>query len=287
MTNGDQFSDSQLKWGYWYITHREQLVKAATIALFIVCIASWGFSLIRLGYLLLVEEPRTQAAVAGLPEDLVHVREHLRPLEDIQILTVEVLPYADGRADFYAHVQNPNPEYAVLSFQYSFAHDGGETQKQTGYLLPGGDMYLYALGIEGASTARNPQLVIDPATLSWKRILGWEARRTAMLDLPVTDVAVNPIADGSRSGSIVSFVLTNNTSYSFWTIDVPVLFLRGSRVAGINAIRLERLQSGERRPVTLQWFDAPQGATVVRVVPYVNVFDPAVLQTVRGGTQRF
>ncbi|MDO8581774.1 MAG: hypothetical protein Q7S16_02770, partial [bacterium] len=141
------------------------------------------------------------------------------------------------------------------------------------------------LGLLGVESARNPQLLIT--SVQWKRILGWDERRSTMLDLPVTDIAVAPIANDTRGGAAVTFVLTNNTTYGFWAIDVPIVLLQGSRVVGANAIRLENVESAERRPIIFQWFGAPTNATSVRVSPQVNILDASVFQSVKGGQQRF
>ena len=65
------------------------------------------------------------------------------------------------------------------------------------------------------------------------------------------------------------------------------MLLQGSRVIGANAIRLEKVESAERRPVTVQWFGAPTNATSVRVTPQVNILDASVVQSIRGGEQKF
>ncbi|MDO8521589.1 MAG: hypothetical protein Q7S52_05735, partial [bacterium] len=138
MTDFQPVSDQQLARSYWYFTHRERLKRMLTIALIVLCIGLWGYSIIRLSYLLLVEEPKTQAAVADLPRNNgARARDFLQPLEDITITTTNVFTTTDKQTDFYAHIQNPNREYAALSFTYSFAYDGGETPVQKGYLLPG------------------------------------------------------------------------------------------------------------------------------------------------------
>lgn len=286
MPNGiEPVSNQQIRWSYWYLTHRESLKRALVIALIVLCVVFWGYSIIRLTYLLLVEEPRTQEAVTGLSRDGVRARDFLQTLEDIAIVTTNVFSTADTHTDFYARIQNPNREYAALSFTYTFTYDGGETPARQGYLLPGAEMDLYALGLTNVESPRNPQLLIT--SVQWKRILGWSERQRTMLDLPVTDIAVAPIANDTRGGTAVTFMLTNNTTYSFWAIDVPIVLLQGSRVLGVNAIRLENVQSAERRPVTLQWFGAPADATSVRVAPQVNVLDASVIQSVRGGEQKF
>lgn len=285
MPDEQQVSNKQIQWSYWYLTHRPQLKRALVVALIVLCVVFWGYSIIRLTYLVFVEEPRTQAAVAGLPQDLVHVRDHLQPLQDIAITATNVFSNGDKRVDFYAHIQNPNKEYAARSFTYTFSYDGGETPEQKGYLLPDAEMDLYALGITDVESPRNAQLLVKD--VSWKRILGWDNRRADTLHLPVTDIAVTPIANDARGGVAVTFVLTNDTTYGFWAIDVPMILLAGSRVIGMNALRLTNIQSAERRPVTFQWFGAPRGATSVRVTPQVNVLDPSVFQAVRGGQQRF
>lgn len=276
MQEDQAVSDQELRWGYWYVTHREQLRRAGIIALVVLCVALWGYSLVRLGYLFFVEEPKTQAAVAGLSHDFVNLQDRSRyQAQDIVVTTTEAFTAPDGRVDFYAQVQNPNAEYAG-SFTYSFVYDGGETPSVSGYVLPGSAMTLTALNIETKQPVRNAQLILD--RLAWKRVIGWEEMRARELNFAVSDMHVAPIEGGARRGSLVTFTLANNTAYNFWSVDVPVLLSRGTRVVGVNAIRLERVRAGERRPVSLQWFDAPLDATAVDAVPQVNILDALVFQ---------
>ncbi len=275
--NEDQpVSDQELKWGYWYVTHRGELRRAGIIALVVLCVAFWGYSLIRLGYLFFVEEPKTQAAVNALSHDLVNTQNRSRyEAQDMQVLATEIFTSPDGRADFYARLQNTNAEYAA-SFRFSFVYDGGATAPTIGYALPGSEMILTALGRETALTVRNAQLILDD--VSWKRVIGWEAIKARELNFTVSDMHVAPIQGGARRGSLVTFTLANNTAYNFWSVEVPVLLLRGSRVAGVNTIRLENIRAGEHRSISLQWFDAPADATTVDAVVQVNVLDPHVVQ---------
>lgn len=285
MPNGiEPVSDQQIKRSYWYLTHQEQLRKVGIGALFALCLLFWGYAIGRLSYLLLVEEPKTRAAVAALPEDFVAVENRSRyealPLE---VLDVDVFALPDGRADFYARVRNPNAMYAIPTLRYTFRYDGGETSPATSYVLPGSEMYLTALGVDVASP-RNPQLVLEND--AWKRAIGWEAIRASRFDFPISDLTV-ALLEGAGGGVRVQFTVANNTPYSFWSLDLPVLLSRGGRVVGVNTVRIEQLQSGESRPVALQWYAAPAGATTVRVVPQVNVLDSSVIQSIRGGEQRF
>ena len=285
--NGEQpISEQQIKTAYWYVTHRAQIVKATTIALVALCITLWGFALLRFTYFLVVEESRTRAAVTALTHNDTALPDRSRyTAQNVQILETAVLPTGNGGVDFFAHIQNPNADYAAMSFSYFFLYEGGETPRQTGYLLPGAEFFLYALGVESAVAPKNAQLIIDAVV--WQRIPAWETVRAQFAGLTVRDITSAPLAARERSGVALSFTLANDTAYSFFSVDVPVFFERGGRVVAVNALRLTHLQSGERRPVTFQWFGAPLGATAVRVVPQVHMLDTSVVEKIAGGEQKF
>lgn len=273
-------SDQSLRWNYWFLTNRAQLTRAFIIFLIVFDSALFAYAAFRLGVFLFVEEPKTQAALVMLPKNYLNIRDHGRYIaNDLIVQEVESFVTHDGRVDFYARIENPNKQYAATSFSYRFLYDEGQTPLQTGYALPGAMMDVSLLGVSDVRFPSNPQFVITDVV--WKRQVNWEKEKLQKFNITIADSTIEPFVEGSRSGRTIAFTVVNDSVYNFWSVQVPVVLLRGDRVLGVNALRLEKLQAGEHRPVTLQWFNAPSGAVTLRITPHVNVLDPSVFQKVR------
>lgn len=281
MANGSPIlSDQQLKTGYWYATHREQVRRAGMIALACLGIGMLGFSITRLIILVTIEEPRFRASLGDVRQQSVRASAVIAPLADLEILDAATFPAGEGRYDFVARVRNPNTRYAA-KIHSAFAHDLGSTHAMDIVVLPGQEMIVSALALELPQSPGNAQLVIE--SREWTQVVGWERLAAERLRLQVQEITQAPLSGVSSQGIALSFTLVNDSAYGLWTVDVPVVLLRGSTMVGVHGVRLADVHAGEMRPVTIQWFGAPVGATEVLILPYVNILDPKVVQPVSAG----
>ena len=51
----EELSKGQLKWGYWFVTHRKQFKNAGTFALMFFGVITLGYSLLATGYYFIFE----------------------------------------------------------------------------------------------------------------------------------------------------------------------------------------------------------------------------------------
>ena len=139
-----------------------------------------------------------------------------------------------------------------------------------------------------AATPRTPALELTE--IEWHRVdhhvVGdytiWSADR---LDLDVRDVAfTSDLAVDSQTIGRVSFVVTNNTAYSYYDPAFFILLKRGPSVVGVNRTTLSSLDSGETREVAVNWFGTLPSVGSVEVVPEINLFDLDVYKPLAGET---
>jgi hypothetical protein len=73
----------------------------------------------------------------------------------------------------------------------------------------------------------------------------------------------------------ISFSISNQTAFGYWSVPLQVLLKRGNSVIGVSSTSVERLDAGETRNIDLSWLQPVPTVTEVVVVPVLNIFDSA------------
>jgi hypothetical protein len=196
----------------------------------------------------------------------------------------------EGKYDFYATLANPNEEWWA-DFTYSFTGSAEEEEEEpervTGFILPGEEKPLVALGVELEGAPRGANLVVTD--LAWHRVdrhlvgdyAEWYRDRFNLL---IEDAAWNLDTEKTPPTGSVGFSVTNDSPFSYYDPVFYTLLKRGSRVVGVNRTRLSDLNSYETRMVDLSWFGAIPDVSQVEVIPEINIFDVGVYKPLEGET---
>jgi hypothetical protein len=199
--------------------------------------------------------------------------------ESLTLGSARALTGETGTTDFLADATNPNAEWYV-TFSYSFAYDGGETDRLEGFLNPHESRPLATLHVTTSGLARNPRLILED--FAWHRvdrhaISDTEAFLETHIDFPVSNmVTTNDIVLEHGSVGRTDFTVLNHTPYSYWAPEFLITLTRGGVPVAVTEATLSQFVSGESRPVSVRWFQPiPEGATV-KVTPVLNYFDPTV-----------
>ena len=248
-----------------------------TVTLIGIAAISWGFTIYGLVDYWLITGPKEEAAMTelvnvALDAEMLAAR---RP-EQLQIESVAVLGGA-GKYDLAVKIINPNPNW-YLAFDYKFAAGGKDLPAGRGFILPGEEKYLVNLGAEFPERPADAAVIFE--RVKWQRISAheipdYQAFAAAHLKLDVLDKNFESLADKLTFNQL-DFKIKNNTAYSYWNVDAPILLFRGSNLVGANFVSLSRFLSGETRAVSLQWKDSGAEPSEIKILPSVNIFDPAV-----------
>lgn len=203
--------------------------------------------------------------------------------QDLVVRTAGLLRQDSGdRADLYAIVRNPNANAGVRAVDYTFeVGAGGQSVTQIRgrtYFMPGQEKPIVALN----------EMVLSEGTTVTMRFgdPDWVAVNPGFRPpsfVPVSRTAA--LKQGAPSFYEVKAVLANESTLDYLTVEVTVLGLDAhGAVVGAGRTFVGSLRSGERREFTVSW-PLPPGREVaeVRIVPEVNVFSQAAVQT-RPGT---
>ncbi len=275
----------QLKFAQWYLSHKKQLLKILTGFLIILNIIIWGIASYQFIIYLRLSKSH-QEMLRGLTiERIDYVKLHSRFQPDDLVIsdesviqTIAILPGGKKlKYDFVAIARNPNEKWMVLSVEYCFVWDGGKTEIQKNFILPGEKKYLFVLGKEITKVPRNIQLEL--VKIDWRRIRPNQQTPLEILpELLIKDTKLTYVVPEEKMVSLpkISFSIVNQSVYNFWQLNLVIVLYRNSKIVGINALPVKYLKNGETKSMELIWGTTAPLVTRIEVKLEINVFDPTV-----------
>lgn len=257
-------TDRQLKFSYWYVSHKLSLRKWLVIFLIIVSALLYffvGWQIISYAlnyqehkqlqnYLLFTSDPALSRIEGEVPQNL--------GISNIQVFS------AGGVYDYVAAVANGNKEW-LAEFDYRFVAGTTTSQYKRGFALPGETADL----MEFSQADSQPNLQI--ANVTWTRIGNYQALKNKMDYFTVENDKLE-IGQG-KDPSELSLDITNNSPYSYWNTDVQVMLYSGGTTIGVNHVIVSQLKSGEKRAVNLLWNHSLPSGVTYEIKPVVNFLD--------------
>lgn len=283
----ENITEKQLKFGYWFVTHKLVLRKWFTFALMVVgallCLFAVGM-LVKLylidysGYLKLQQE---------LPVSLVNPAAVQAELpRQLDVKPVTVLQGTNGAQDLMVTVTNPNASWWA-TWDGRFAAGASSSTAKREYILPGETKEFLDLGEESVAGFAGAKYGISG--LVWNKvdkhvIPDYSAYYGERFRFDVSNVAFTSekSPDGANVVSRASFDVTNNSAYSYWTVKFLVNLYRGDTIVAANSAELSQLETGETRHVDMVWVQDLPAISKVEVIPQVNVLDPNAYMPQKG-----
>lgn len=276
----ENLTERELKFGYWFITHKAKLRRILITALA-------GFSAILLLYsfyhivdYLFISGVAERRALEELSQSIDYTPLHKTfGAKELDIGLPQVFGGAGNRFDLIAKAQNKNKDF-YATFKYKFVGPGFESPAESGYILPQEEKYLMLLATSAA--ARPRALRVELQDLRWQRISRHQIPNPEEFvrdhtNFLIQNVVYSPaLVRDNVVVSTASFTVTNNTAYSYWQVDFPVLLLRGALPQSVNIVRAEKFRSGEIRTLEVSWFESLPPIDKVDVRASVNIFDEDV-----------
>ncbi len=277
-----QLSEKKLNMGFWWVTHKIQVRRLASVALAVFSVVTLGYGAFGFADWFFgsgVVERQQIGMLTTSQTDFAGIRAKNAP-QDLQPGESTALPAGDRTYDISARITNPNARWWA-DFDYHFTASSVTTPVQHGYVLPGDYSYLSALGTKSDATPDSLALVIDRQT--WHRVdqhvtmPDYESWATARLRLSMDQpVFVPPSAADAVAVSRVRFHVTNDTGFGYYKVGFFVAVQSGGRVVGVNHVTISELRPGETREVDASWFADLPSATTIEVKPEVNIFDDRI-----------
>lgn len=264
----DDLSEKELKFGYWFTTHRVKIYQGLIIALVVFDVLLGGYNLFRWGEYAAVgfwADQRLRQEIARPLINYAVLKEHFsaKPLE------VAANYYFPGsvKADAVAMVKNSNANFLVW-FDYRFMIGSSPTSWRKGFLLPGEEKPIVEFGIENGALASGA--VLDLQNLSWQRI-----SKHRVKDLPVfmAERLNFKTEDVSASAGLLSFSFTNQSNFNYYESRFLILLDSSGSLSGVEQVVFDKFLSGEEKKVELVLGGGYPSITSVSVRPDINIFD--------------
>lgn len=260
------FTDKELQFSYWYITHKLLLAKILVIFLSFICLSVWfyvGLNMYFFGVNYNVENYQIRRLLFEDNMSLSILASSVP--RSFQVSDPIYFSGADNRNDYYVEISNSNGEW-LITFDYEFDGVSGSPYVRNGFVLPTQKKFLMDLGVEGNVSG------IKITDIKWERVANFEREYNERFRFTVSN---EEFIAGSISGdpNRLIFNITNHSAYNYWQIGVQTFLQSGGNIVSINYIILEQFKSGETRAVELNFEGRLPRISGINVVPDINVFD--------------
>lgn len=266
---------SKLSYGLWFVEHAEALKNILIAFLALVSLVSWGYTLFSFSMYVAKGMRYDELLVGDIAKNKVN-HEYVVSIapKALEIGQANALT-ANGKIDFEVPVSNPNARHKG-EFEYYFLSAGTETEKRTGFILPGEAKHLLALAQEG--DGNDARVVIE--NVIWKRInaheiADWQKFKHSRLDIPVTGIkySVDEAVSGSSAMNRLQFDAFNNTAYNYWNVDFIILLYGGpGSLVAVNQYRLQEFMAGKTKQIEIVWPDNLPPVTEAVITPEIDIF---------------
>lgn len=275
----NDITEKQLKWGYWFVTHKLLLRRVLVVVLLLANAALFGFS----GYAFVADLLNASLREAQL-QSLVTNR--LNPAvadaqapQSLTSSNAQVL-VSNGKYDFVVTVKNPN-RYFSARFSYRFVAGSFATPPTVGFILPSEEKFVVTLG--QAADARPSGAALEISNIVWQRIdrhaiPDWTVFSSQHLNFPITDISYTPgieIAPGKPTIGRTTFTIANNTGYGYYDMRLLVLMYRGPALAAVNTTILPTFAPGETRNGDVTWYEDFGAISQIKVIPEIDITNDA------------
>ncbi len=270
-----EFSTSQFKRSFWFITHKVLLYKITVGILFFLSVVFWMFSLWLWGGYIFYG---IQSDIA-LHNDLSHfpdysgIKDRYAPVP-FQITGVNVYAGGSKTYDLAAEVSNPNKNF-IVHFDYYFSIDNNKTPVQKGFLLVNESRPMVYYGYkDGYPNGVN--LIIE--NVEWQRVsahtvpnpMNWQNDR---LNFNIQDFSFSaPQTTDGVSANVVEFKITNNSAFGYRDGLFVVGLVQDGGVVGVMPLVLKDFKSLETRSVDLRNFSDNLSISDIQLFPLIDIY---------------
>ncbi|MBU1180277.1 hypothetical protein KJ885_05005, partial [Patescibacteria group bacterium] len=274
---GDEFSEKQLKLGYWFITHKVLLRKILTGVLMGIAGIFWIYALVGFVDWAFVRGPKerenlkTTLQIITAPEALQAIS-----AQDISFTEPVIFAGGIGQYDILVQAKNTNEKWWA-EFKYRFVGEGLNGDWLKGFILPNETKYIANLGVQRAFRPRNVRFETD--NFKYHRInpheiadyAKWEAER---LNIAISDKKFDPYAIRNKKNiASLTFKASNNSAYDFWSVGFYAFLYRGEQLVATNYISTTEFLSGEEKDLQMQFYEGLPTITKYEIIPDLNIFD--------------
>ena len=265
-------SQKELERGYYFLTHRPMLMKTM-----------YGVAIVILVLVYLVVVNNVIKYVTGTSFNTLALQMDKNPdwasyhqnrvPQDIDVSATQFLSIGGGRYNLLAKVSNPNDDWSVSEFSYTFIVNGKALESKTSFLNPSEEHLLLEIGHESTQAISDLKVIIDD--IKWRR---WE-NDTPVILWQTKDITFKPLSrevvgkDTITVQPRVTWEAINMSLYHFWEVDWQVVLYSADRVIAVAEVKAQDFDSLESRQLEAVWLNDLPRVTRTEVWPLLNWLD--------------
>ena len=276
----DEFTEKQLKLGYWFITHQVLLKKILTGILMGIAGVFWIYALAGFVDWAFVRGPKERENLKTILQIKVDTSALIAiSAQDISFTEPTIFAGGIGQYDMLVQAKNSNENWWA-EFKYRFVGEGLDGDWLKGFILPNETKYIANLGVQRAFRPRNVRFETD--NFKYHRInpheipdyTKWEGER---LNIAISGKSFDPYAiRNNKNIASLAFKASNNSAYDFWSVGFYAFLYRGEQLVAVNYLSTTEFLSGEEKDLQMQFYEGLPTITKYEIVPNLNIFDPDI-----------
>jgi len=197
--------------------------------------------------------------------------------QNLKIDWVRIIPLRNNHYDLVAEISNPNPNFGLESFDYTFKLKDSSgtvvaTKSDNSFILPGQKKYLIEANYVAEKEITEAELFLpDIDKNSWQELSPDFDPRVA--NLFVKDRQFQYLENGTAFAQ-ASGVIKNSSNFDFERVIVSVVLFDGKRdVIGVNKTEARTIPAGSERYFSVLWFEPlPGDVKFLDMVAETNLF---------------
>lgn len=285
----DSLSDSKLKWGYWYVTHKLFLRQILAYFLLFINLNLWLFAAFFVFKLYFFENQSYLFAINQLANSVVNYStfNQTNQPKPLAFGNIDIFKSRDDKYDLLIRIKNPNANWAGrVSGKFIIDKNFGDKNNEDEYedednvinILGGEEKYFIQIGIVSADGIASPEFKVN--YIQWHRIRNQNAFNNFVKnhsDFSISEIKYKTPAELNLGSHIqigsLTFQIQNNSLYDYWSVYNKILFKRAGNIVAIDVISVDNFKIDQQRTVELRIFDNLTNISSVEIYPEIDLFD--------------
>jgi len=201
--------------------------------------------------------------------------EKVPQVENIKIIEKNIIPGEAGKYDALVKITNPNSQFGVANFDYSFnlLDESGKIivkSEGKGFVLPAETKYILAFNL--SPETKPASLDFKISSFKWSKFTEYQGP-----DIAILAKEFNLTSGGESGFAKLKAKMRNQSGYDFREITVKTVIRNGNgEPIAANQTSFNDVRVNEEREVNFNWNDSfaidPVSARI-EIEPEVNIFD--------------
>ncbi len=188
-------------------------------------------------------------------------------VQSLQVVNSGKIDLGNGKADFWAEIKNPNDDYGVSSFEYSFIlknFNGDEVKKNRETFILPGDKKRYVLLLDVSSEYELQGFEIAQE-LKWTQL--------SRFNLPELVIRNISVGDSNKAGNAFTVfgILTNASPVNLKNIQVITVITNDEgNIIGVNQTLIRDVLTSGSRDFEMIWNNKLDGVSISDIKIYAQ-----------------